>query len=54
MEQIADDGTVRTGTVTEAFNQCGELSFLAEFKPKALMAAIQEGIVQARKSRGEA
>lgn len=41
-------GGEQTGTVTEAFEQCRELTVLAERDPRALVTAIQEGINLAR------
>lgn len=42
---------LREGTVREAFEQCGDLSYLGEFSEDALRAAIYDAVDQARAKR---
>jgi hypothetical protein len=46
-----DGEEAREGTVREAFEQCGELSFLGELSEDALRAAIYDAVDQARAKR---
>ena len=44
-------GEVREGTVQEAFEQCPDLSMLADRDPGALLAAIRDGVEKTREYR---
>lgn len=46
-------GELREGTVQEAFEQCPDLSLLADRDPGALLAAIRHGVETTREQRGQ-